>query len=118
MNMIYEVCQSCAIYLTNGDDSMIHPVDLPAVKRSVEAMGLVARADDARWGSFVCDCCGADKHELCATYEGMSAYDPPAPDSFWLKDLRNVLENEGHDDHDKIAIIREMMPDDPHTYTF
>lgn len=48
----------------------------------------------------------------------MIAYDPPSPDSFWLKDLRHVLSDEGTDDHDKIAIIREMMPDDPHTYSF
>ena len=48
----------------------------------------------------------------------MTTYDPPAPDSFWMRDLRNVLEDEGIDNHDKIAIIREMMPDDPHTYTF
>lgn len=41
----------------------------------------------------------------------MSAYTPPAPDSFWMKDLRNVLEDEWIDSHEKIAIIREMMPD-------
>lgn len=72
MNMIYEVCQSCAIYLTNGDDSMIDPVDLPAVKRTAEAMGLVALTGDFRWGSIVCDCCGAEKHEMIATYESLS----------------------------------------------
>jgi hypothetical protein len=48
----------------------------------------------------------------------MTKFDPPAPDTQWMKDLRNVLEDDGHDDHDRIAIIREMMPEDPYTYTF
>ena len=41
----------------------------------------------------------------------MTTYDLPAPDSFWMRDLFNVLEDEACDDHEKIAIIREMMPD-------
>lgn len=48
----------------------------------------------------------------------MTTYDPPAPDSHWMQDLRATLESMEHDPVTKLEIIYEMMPDDPHTYTF
>lgn len=48
----------------------------------------------------------------------MTAYDPPAPDTQWMRDLRAILESVEFDAVDKLEIIREMMPDDPHTFTF
>ena len=48
----------------------------------------------------------------------MNEYNPPAPDSKWMRDLRATLENMEHDAVDKLEIIREMMTDDPYTFTF
>lgn len=48
----------------------------------------------------------------------MTKYVPPAPDSQWMRDLRATLENAELDAVDKLEIIREMMPDDPHAFTF
>lgn len=48
----------------------------------------------------------------------MAKFDPPAPDTHWMRDLRAVLEDAETDAVDKLEIIHEMMPDDPHTYTF
>ena len=42
----------------------------------------------------------------------------PAPDTQWMRDLRATLESTEFDAVDKLEIIREMMPDDPHTFTF
>lgn len=48
----------------------------------------------------------------------MTKYDAPAPDTQWMRDLRATLEDTNTDAVDKLAIIHEMMPDDPHTFTF
>ena len=48
----------------------------------------------------------------------MTKYVPPAPDSQWMLDLRDTLESTEFDAVDKLEIIREMMPEDPHTFTF
>ena len=48
----------------------------------------------------------------------MSKYDPPAPDTRWMLDLRAILESVEFDAVDKLEIIYEMMPDDPHTSPF
>lgn len=48
----------------------------------------------------------------------MTKFDPPAPETQWMRDLRATLESTEFDAVDKLEIIREMMPDDPHTFTF
>lgn len=48
----------------------------------------------------------------------MPKFDPPAPDTQWMRDLRAVLEDASTDAIGKLDIICEMMPDDPYTYTF
>ena len=67
----HDVCHSCAVVLTNGDDSHIHPYILPTVHESVERMGHVVPvyADENQSLSFICDCCGGRAFGAMYTYE-------------------------------------------------
>lgn len=70
MNETYNVCRSCALVLTNGDDTHVHPHMLPNVLESVENMGPVALSgvgeDDLM---FICDCCNGRNFGQIHRYE-------------------------------------------------
>lgn len=61
---------------------------------------------------------GRDLAHLLDNAGILASASAPAPDSQWMLDLRDILESTEFDAVDKLEIIREMMPDDPHTFTF
>lgn len=70
MHETYNVCHSCAIVLTNGDDSHVHPHLLANVIASVEHMGPVSPVEVSEdYLMFMCDCCGGRKHGKIHRYE-------------------------------------------------
>lgn len=74
MHDTYNVCHSCAIVLTNGDDSHVHPYMLSNVLESVERMGHVAPvyADQDQALTFICDCCGGRAFGAMYSYQTIS----------------------------------------------
>lgn len=74
MNETHNVCHACAVVLTNGDDSHIHPHMLPAVLESVERMGRVVPVyvDEDQALTFICDCCGGRRYGAMYCYETIS----------------------------------------------
>lgn len=70
MNETHNVCHSCAIVLTNGDDTHVHPHLLPNVLESVENMGPVALSGvDENDLMFICDCCDGRNFGQIHRYE-------------------------------------------------
>lgn len=111
----YKVCQSCAIVITNGDDSHIHPADLPDIRDAVAYMGRVFPVEVEEDQIFSCDCCGGRIYGEVHHYEDeddeVPDYTPPAVDTYWLRDLRNILDSRNLSDADKVEVIRDIMPD-------
>lgn len=111
----YKVCQSCAIVLANGDTSHVHPADLPGILEAVEGMGYVFPVEVEEDQIFSCDCCGGRIYGEVHHYEDEDDegedYNPPAVDTYWLRDLRNILDSKNLSDADKLEVIRDIMPD-------
>lgn len=111
----YKVCQSCAIVITNGDDSHIHPANLPDIHDAVAYMGLVTPVEVEDDQIFSCDCCGGRIYGEAHHYEGeedeVLDYVPTDIDNYWLRDLRNILDDRNLSDTTKVEIIRDIMPE-------
>lgn len=111
----YMVCQSCAIVITNGDDSHIHPANLADIRDAVAYMGLVTPVDVEEDQIFSCDCCGSRIYGEAHYYEGEDDkpldYAPTEIDAYWLRDLRNILDDKNMSDATKLEVIRDIMPE-------
>ena len=118
----YMVCQSCAVLISNCDGSHIDPNQLPILLQAVKDLGLVFPVEVEEGQMFSCDCCGSRIYGEAHYYEGEDDkpldYAPAEIDAYWLRDLRNILDDEYMSDAMKLEVIRDIMPADTRADSF